>query len=274
MGKVTIPIPVLTTIGEVVGRHYFNHGRIESLFYECGAKGEPPQGSCVNKSVSWLKQSNDDPSVDVFALVGGVLQEFMELDAEFSPDPEHWKKQRERVQKILQQYGLFYQQGGRLIGANVASPTRSLESILRGRDLDSVKLEFERALGSVETDPPAALTAACAILESLFKVYIQDEKLPLPSKETVKPLWAIVQVSLGLNPAIVEDEDLKKILSGLSSIIDGIGSLRTHVGSAHGRGRSRYAIQSRHARLAIHSAHTLCMFLIETWDERLNRRPK
>ncbi|MDC4794224.1 abortive infection family protein, partial [Acinetobacter baumannii] len=38
--------------------------------------------------------------------------------------------------------------------------------------------------------------------------------------------------------------------------------------SAHGQGRKLYNIKPRHARLAIHSAHTLALFILETWDEK------
>ena len=55
------------------------------------------------------------------------------------------------------------------------------------------------------------------------------------------------------------------ILGGLSSIVDGVGALRTHAGSAHGRGKKGYEIQPRHARLAVYAAHTLVLFALETW---------
>ena len=74
-----------------------------------------------------------------------------------------------------------------------------------------------------------------------------------------------------LHPAAVEDDDVKKILSGMNSVVDGIGSLRTHAGSAHGQGRRGYKLQARHARLAIHASHTLVGFIIETWDARKQR---
>ena len=63
---------------------------------------------------------------------------------------------------------------------------------------------------------------------------------------------------------------MKKVL-GMISLIDGIASLRTHTGSAHGHGRRAYRLQARHARLAIHASHTLVGFFIETWDERKRR---
>lgn len=61
------------------------------------------------------------------------------------------------------------------------------------------------------------------------------------------------------------------ILGGLGAVVDGIGALRTHAGSAHGRGRRAYRVEARHARLAVHAAHTLVVFGIETWAARRDR---
>lgn len=153
-----------------------------------------------------------------------------------------------------------------------ALPTKSLKQVLKDRDLTGVDKEFERALANVEADPPAAITAACSILESLFKVYIEDtDGLEMPSDQSLKPIWRTASKHLGLDPSAMEDEDIKKVLSGLNSIVDGIGWLRTHAGSAHGRGRRVYRLQARHARLAIHASHALVGFFLETRDERNQR---
>lgn len=64
------------------------------------------------------------------------------------------------------------------------------------------------------------------------------------------------------------DDDIKKVLSGLSSVVDGIACSRTHDGSAHGREKRAYKVQPRHARLVVHAAHTLVLFALETWSER------
>ena len=173
---------------------------------------------------------------------------------------------------MLAKSGLSYHQGGLILGAGDALPTKSLKQLLTERDLTGVDKEFERALANVETDPPAAITAACSILESLFKIYIEDTPgLDMPSDQSLRPLWRTASKHLGLDPSQVEDEDVKKILSGLTSVVDGIGSLRTHTGSAHGRGRRVYRLLARHARLAIHAAHSLVAFFLETWDERNQR---
>jgi len=57
--------------------------------------------------------------------------------------------------------------------------------------------------------------------------------------------------------------DQHKVLKGISSIIDGIGAFRSHIGSAHGRGSNPPSIVVAEARLFINAAHTLVVFIME-----------
>jgi len=203
---------------------------------------------------------------DPVAVLGKVLEEFMEVDR--SNQAQEQEAGRRKIVEALGRFGLSYRPGGLILGGATSLPTRSLKQVLKDRDLSGVDKEFDRALANIEKDPPAAITAACSILESLFKVYIEDSAIEMPTDQSLKPLWKTASKHLGLDPAAIEDDDLKRILSGMYSIVDGIGSLRTHTGSAHGRGRRAYKLKARHARLAIHASHTLVGFFIETWDER------
>jgi Abortive infection C-terminus len=81
-----------------------------------------------------------------------------------------------------------------------------------------------------------------------------------------------VAKNLGLSPGQMADDDLKQILSGLFSIAAGVGALRTHRGSAHGHAAKAYKIEARHARLAVHAAHTMALFILETWESRGQRK--
>lgn len=259
-----LPTPVCSVVGEVIGSFIYNHQAIQRLFYGAGATGDVPEGNCVTKCQSWLKRMHADVTEPADVL-GKVLEEFMEVDKPFQDGQDTGRK---RINEVLTRHGLSYHQGGLIFGAANGLPTKSLQDILRARGLAGVGKEFERALANVEKDPPAAVTAACSILESMFKVYIEDTGLDMPNEQSLKPLWKVAGKHLGFNPAAIADDDLKKILSGLSSVVDGIGSLRTHTGSAHGQGRRAYRLQARHARLAIHASHTLVGFFIETWDRR------
>ena len=100
--------------------------------------------------------------------------------------------------------------------------------------------------------------------KAVCKHYLETEGIPLPNRQTIAPLCTEVAKNLGLSPGQLADDDLKQILSGLFSIAAGVGALRTHEGSAHGHGNKTYKIEARHARLAVHAAHTMTLFILET----------
>lgn len=191
-------------------------------------------------------------------------------------EPEWSVKKREAVRKIeacLARYGLRYQVGGYITDGSMA-PSKTLHELIHGRDIPAIHREFERALESVEAKPRDAVSAAANILESVFKVYIEDNKLAMPEKQDLQPVFKVVRQDLGLDPGSVEDQDLQRIISGLFSVVDGIGALRTHASSAHSEGRKGYRLEPRHARLAVNAAHTTVIFILETWDKRASAKPK
>lgn len=264
-----VPKAIIAVVSESLAS-YYTHSKLTNLFFENGANGEPPDGNKVDKCTAWLSRCNTDPSINPFKVLGQILEVFMETDqlASYPPHAELHLSNRDRIHNILAKYNFRYQTGGVILGATSGMPSRTLNEILACGDLESLEHEFHRALDSIESDPAAGLTASCAIIESLCKVYIEDENLLLTSDQSIKPLWKIVSKHLGFDPLSIIDDDIKRILSGLTSVVDGLGALRTHRGTAHGQGRKPYKIEARHARLATHAAHTLCVFVIETWNSR------
>jgi len=135
---------------------------------------------------------------------------------------------------------------------------------------ESVQADFERALNQAETDPEDAVTSSCSTLESVCKCLLDEMKLPYPSNQDIAGLAQKVESNLNLSPGREDIEpDIKRILGGLANVSRGIGSLRTHCGDAHGRGKNINRIDSRIARLAIHSASTVALFFIETWQNKI-----
>jgi hypothetical protein len=262
-----IPNPLIAEVSDALA-WFHTHSQLGVVFQRSGAPGDPPQGNKIDKCSEWLRRINNDETVSSLAVLGGVLEEFLEKDSSSHPQGQELQQRQERVKQTLARFGLTYQRGGQILGGNTATPTRTLQTIIRGRDLGGLEAEFSRTLSSVESDPPAAVTAASAIIESLCKVYIQDNRLQMPSDQSVKPLWRAVQGHLGLNPSSVSDQDMAKLLGSLSGIVDAIGAFRTHAGSAHGRGRGVVTTTPAHARLAIHAAHTLTAFVLEVWNLR------
>lgn len=260
------PRPLATIVGEIIGGYYYHHHSIETLFYEAGASGDVPEGNCQRKTADWLvREGKSDPS-KALSILGKVIEEFM--DGDFTRNSSDKEKDKTRLVAALERYSLAYGFGGNIYGSAVTAPSRTLGEKLREISIAEIEDEFNRAHRSVDADPPAAVTAACAIVEALCKTYISEQGLALPANQTIKPLWSVVSKDLKLSPDSVDDDDLKRILSGLTSIIDGIGAYRTHAGSAHGHSHRKYKVAPRHARLAVHAAHTLCLFVMETWQVR------
>lgn len=272
-----IPAPVIAVLSEnmpVVE----THASLDNLFSYAEAPGEPPEGSKTVKVQAWLRRVNKE-SGHPLVVLGRLIECYMELadieDGTFTwsstPIIDVKKEFKDKLEAILSRCNLTYITGG-IISDGSSAPSRSLAELIKGRDIPSIDAEFNRALANVNSEPREAVSAACNILESIFKTYIADEKLGMPQKQDLQNVWKVVRSDLGFDPGSLEDDDLKKILSGVLSVVDGIGAFRTHASSAHGQGRKIYNLKPRHARLAIHSAHTIALFVLETWDERKGRK--
>ena len=231
---------------------------------ESGAPGDVPTGNCEAKCATWLKRCNDDPTVEPLAVLGQVIQKFMDQE------PSDWRRPgiadgQKRIRESLSKNQLTYQINGRVTLAGASLAVKTLSDYLKAGDLSSIEAEFARALGQLERDPHAAITAASSIIEALCKTYIESFRLELPNNQSISHLWRVVQQHLGLNVDPTLREDQKRILQGLVSIVDGVGAYRTHIGSAHGRGTTPPTIEVSEARLAVNSAHTFVIFIIERW---------
>lgn len=231
-----IPASLLSVCAEIVARRE-THATLDSLFTYAGVLGDPPPGSKPAKALAWLRQTNKNDSVQPLDVLGRLIENYMEapLDPNNSWDMQPLQD-REKINKVLATCELQYVKGGEIVGA-LGAPSRTLEEFIHDHDIAAIEIEFNRALSNVESNPREAVSAASNILESLCKIYIDDEGLEKPVKQDLRPVWSIVRKHLGFDPSRVEDQDLQIILTGLISVVEGIGSLRTHASSAHGTGR-------------------------------------
>ncbi len=275
--KTQIPSALIAVVAELVA-YAETHATLDSLFMYADAAGEPPQGSKPAKAQEWLRNTNK-LSNDPLTVVGRIISGYMddpEMDAgskisEWQTSYEYKLQKRELVRKVeavLARNGLHYLTGGHITKGGLA-PSKKLSELIQGRDMPAIHREFERAMETVDAKPREAVSAASNILESIFKIYIEDNNLAMPDKQDLQPVFKVVRSHLGLDPNTVADLDLQKIITGLFSIVDGIGALRTHAGSAHSEGRKSYKLEPRHARLAVSAAHTVATFVIETWDKNI-----
>lgn len=155
----------------------------------------------------------------------------------------------------------------------------ALKEKAKALDLDSVHDDFERALTEADSDPADAITAACSTIESVCKCILDGMGKPYPTNKDIKGLVGEVAKHLSLSPGRDDlptewEQDIRTILSGLFNVIGGIGSLRTHAGDAHGKGKNPVPADARIARLAIHAASTVSLFYIETWQRAAAKKPQ
>lgn len=253
---------------------YRSGPKLESFMRGCGIGMHIGSGSRLPTLSSALEQANreGDPA---------KLRTIIERSA----DPRDFADQPAKLQNVLTYLNarlryddLELQLHGRqlrLMKAGTGSAViEMLSSTVTAIDFDTVQRDLDRAISNAETDPEDAVTAACAVVESVCRSILVELGQPLPTKKDMKHLYKAVREPLGLSPDrkdLPEEiaDDIRTILGGLVTTAHGIGSLRTHGGDAHGRERGyRGKIDARIARLAIHAAGALTLFLIESWQRR------
>jgi hypothetical protein len=256
-----IPAPLIAALSDVIPECE-THASMDNLFLHADAPGDPPEGNKQAKVQAWLRRANkelDDP----LCIVGPLIESYMEGEEQSA----YFPTARTKLERALQRCNLIYVTGG-LVTPGGSIPATSLAELIRGRNLAAIESEFHRALENINKNPREAASAAGNILESTCKFFIEDNKLPMPAKKDLKSVWAVVRKELNFDPGSLVDDDLRKIVSGMLNSVDGIANLRTHASSAHGQGRSQYKLEPRHARLAVNAAHSVTIFVIETWDKR------
>lgn len=164
--------------------------------------------------------------------------------------------------------GLTYQ-GEKLARSLEPAPAaRAVNKLISAEGLHSCRRDFERAVGSIESDPEQAIGSASSLLESIFHAILERAGRELPSDKSVQSLIKVTLDLLDLSPGSASESDIRGALRGLTSIAQAVGAMRTKAGAAHGRGLEHEPLAPRHARLVVNAAATVGLFLLETALER------
>lgn len=249
---------------------YRSAPRLEQLFWEAGYKLQIA-GSRLPSALSALEDinSSDDGQRTIEALLTYALspREYGEETARM--------RDLDILSECLREEGFKHVYEGhkiklyRLDNSLIILDDLSKKTV--AFDLDTVRLDLDRARSAANHDPEDAITAACSLLESLFRTIILASGEELPEKKDIGGLWKVVQKILRLTPDRSDlpsevADDVRKLLGSMSNSVCHIGSLRTHAGDAHGRESGRKRVDARIARFAINSAQASALFCIETWE--------
>ena len=160
--------------------------------------------------------------------------------------------------------------GRKSIGAPAVVTARA-KGLVDSLASDQVSAQITRMETSIEADPALAIGSAKEFVESLCKGILVSTGATLSGSETLPQLVKQVRGVLKLDTEGQTGDTLKRTLSALSGLTQGIAELRGQLGSGHGHHPSVATPDPSVARLAVGAATTLGVFLYEAFRNSAER---
>jgi len=222
-------------------------------------------------TVDWADSGQVRRVLQVFE---NVLHRAEMLAEEVAYTPE-WQEQRKKeVEKLvhfLQRDG-FQWVGGRIVSGVGIPSLASIKHTAAVFDAKHMADQIRRMESAVESDPSLAIGTAKELIETCCKTILSERGKPVTgtpdvstlTKETLKELKLIPE---GIHETTRGADVIKRLLSNLGTIGNGLAELRGLYGTGHGKHGSTTGLSARHAKLAVGAAATLTVFLFETHKE-------
>ena len=282
MSTQLIPLEIIAFLSKELPQ-FNSHTELDTLFLSAGIASDsiPNENreKKVQRKLSNINDSCSEPIQKLEILLNEATKPVTGNDVSFGylkTREEKKKTFKENIETELNKHGFAYINGKILPSKSLSPASITLSDLIKNRNVESINREFDRAIKNLNTNPLDAISSACNILESILKVYILEKGLELPNTQILKELWKVVKEDFKFGLSKLGQDDLQKINSGSTSIIDGIASIRTHESSAHGGGPESYIPEVRQARLVVNAAHSLAVYILETWEaqDSLSQSPE
>jgi Abortive infection C-terminus/AbiJ N-terminal domain 3 len=165
---------------------------------------------------------------------------------------------------------------GRHVGVGVTPAIVAAKHTLGGTDPGYIAQQITRMEAAVLNDPALAIGTAKELVETCCKTILEARNIAFSSSADIPELVKLTVKELALTPDKIPDrakasETIKRLLSNLATITQGIAELRNLYGTGHGKAAGAKGLGSRHAKLAVGAASTLAVFLAETHNEKPRR---
>jgi hypothetical protein len=163
----------------------------------------------------------------------------------------------------------FVFENGRIASVAHVTSLANVRSIAAEFDVGHMQEQISRMTAAVESDPALAIGSAKELIETCCKTILAERGKPAKGTEDVLELVKATRAELKLLPDDVPNpakgaETIKRILSNLGTVAQGLAELRSLYGTGHGRDGKAKGVKPRHARLAVYAASALAVFLFET----------
>lgn len=117
-------------------------------------------------------------------------------------------------------------------------------------------------------DYDGAITNARTLIETTCLYILEKHGVAFDYKGKIQDLHKETAKVLKMESNLYEDNNLKKIINGAITIVDGVGSLRNSYSDAHGIApNKKYILERRHAVLVVNLSKTISEFLYSSWSE-------
>lgn len=140
-------------------------------------------------------------------------------------------------------------------------------------DLPELHRQIHRLNTSLESDPGLAIGTAKELVETVCRTILEQRSISVSEDADIGMMVKEARKALGLVPDSVPSaargaETVRRLLSNLGNVAQGLAELRNLYGTGHGKSGAAKGLAPRHARLAVGAAATLATFLLETHAER------
>ena len=132
--------------------------------------------------------------------------------------------------------------------------------------------QIRRMENSINDDPALAIGTAKELVETCCKTILSERGKPVTGTPDIPKLTKATLKELKLVPEDIHEQSrgsdvIKRLLSNLATIANGLAELRGLYGTGHGKDGKSGGLLRRHAKLAVGAASTLATFLFDTHEE-------
>ena len=183
------------------------------------------------------------------------------------------------VEEIIEKInGCLYFSGKKLIkiennffiqtrNKTVSLPTEKIKIV----NSEYIKNIHSQALKCIsENDFDSVVTKSRTLLEEVYCYGIEQKGKEIIEKGNINKLYKKIRDLYDMNTEENLDNRIKKLLSGLNTVVDAIAEIRNNNSDAHGVGKNRVKILKHHANLVLNSATTLAEFVLSVIENKNN----
>lgn len=200
------------------------------------------------------------------------MEKFGTVGSEITPTAQYQRLAIERMINVLKRDGLQWVDG-RIVTETGMPSLEDIKEAAAEFDARHLSEQIRRLEQSVDVDPALAIGTAKELVETCCRTILAERGKPVTRTPDLPTLTKQTLRELALVPEGVPEqakgaEVIKRLLSNLATICQGLAEIRGLYGTGHGKDGRTQGMKPRHAKLAVGAAATLATFLFDTHKVR------